>query len=72
CQLLSPLPNPVRLRRKVSTSRRFTVALPDFIFALCALLGSLLIPFTGLYALLRLKRRAVSPVVSRSVPAQAE
>ena len=48
------------------------MALPDFIFALCALLGSLLIPFTGLYALLRLKRRAVSPGVSRSVPAQAE
>lgn len=48
------------------------MALPDFIFALCALLGSLLIPFTGLYAMLRLKRRTVSPVVSRSVPARAE
>ena len=48
------------------------MALPDFLFALCALLGSLLIPFTGLYALLRLKRRAVAPVVSRSIPARAE
>ena len=48
------------------------MALPDFVFALCALLGSLLIPFAGLYALLRLKRRAVAPVVSGSVPARAE
>lgn len=56
----------------VSTSRRFTVALPDFIFALCALLGSLLIPFAGLYALLRLKRRAVAPVVAGSVQARVD
>lgn len=56
---------------KVSPSRRFTVALPDFIFALCALVGSLLVPFAGLYALLRLKRR-VAPAVSRSGPARAE
>ena len=48
------------------------MALPDFIFALCALLGSLLIPFTGLYALLRLKCRAVAPAVSRPVAARAE
>ena len=48
------------------------MALPDFIFALCALLGSLLIPFAGLYALLCLKHRAVAPVVSRSVPARVE
>lgn len=47
------------------------MALPDFIFALCALAGSLLIPFAGLYALLRLKRRA-APAVPRSVPASAE
>jgi hypothetical protein len=48
------------------------VALPDFIFALCALLGSLLLPFAGLYVMLRLKRRALAPAASRSVPAQAE
>lgn len=48
------------------------MALPDFIFALCALLGSLLIPFTGLHALLRLKRYAVAPAVSHSVPARVE
>ena len=48
------------------------MALPDFIFALCALLGSLLIPFTGLYALLRLKRRAVTPAVAPTVPARVE
>jgi hypothetical protein len=64
--------NLLRLRLEVSTSRRVTVALPDFIFALCALLGSLLIPFAGLYALLRLKRRSVAPAVSRSVPARVE
>lgn len=48
------------------------MALPDFIFALCALMGSLLIPFTGLYALLRLKRRAVATAVSGSAPVRAE
>lgn len=48
------------------------MALPDFILVLCALLGSLLIPFTGLYALVRLKHRAVAPVVSRSNPARVE
>ncbi|GAA1267446.1 hypothetical protein [Arthrobacter pascens] len=48
------------------------MALPDFIFALCALLGSLLIPFAGLYALLRLKRRAVAPAVAGAVQARVE
>ncbi|WP_457973929.1 hypothetical protein [Arthrobacter sp. D1-17] len=57
---------------KVSTSRRFIVALPDFIFALCALLGSLLIPFTGLYALLCLKRCAMAPASTHSVPARVK
>ena len=47
------------------------MALPDFIFALCALLGSLLIPFAGLYAMLRLKRRT-APDVAGSVPARVE
>lgn len=44
-----------------------TVALTDFIFALCALLGSLLILLPGLYRLLCLKCRAVAPAVSSSV-----
>jgi hypothetical protein len=35
------------------------VALADFALALCALLGTLLIPFAVLYQMLRLKRRAV-------------
>lgn len=63
---------PNAVASKVSSSRRFTVAFPDFIIALCALLGSLLIPFAGLYALLRVKRRMVAPAVSRSVPARVE
>ncbi|MBT2519638.1 hypothetical protein [Arthrobacter sp. ISL-28] len=48
------------------------MALPDYVFALCALLGSLLLPFAGLYALLWLKRRAVATAVSRSFPARVE
>ena len=48
------------------------MALPDFIFALCVLLGSLLIPFAGLYALLRLKRRAVAPAVASSVQTRVD
>lgn len=32
------------------------MALSDYALALCALMGTLLIPFTGLYLLLRLKR----------------
>ena len=36
-----------------------TVALADFVLALCALLGTLLIPFLVLYQVLRLKRRAL-------------
>jgi hypothetical protein len=35
------------------------VALTDFLLALCALLGTLLIPFCVMYQVLRLKRRAV-------------
>ena len=38
------------------------MALTDFVLALSGLLGSLLIPFVGLYWMLRLKRRAVAPV----------
>jgi hypothetical protein len=37
------------------------VAVTDFVLALSVLLGSLLIPFAGLYWMLRLKRRAVGP-----------
>jgi hypothetical protein len=36
------------------------VALTDFVLALSGLLGSLLIPFAGLYWMLRLKRRTVT------------
>ncbi|MDQ1059902.1 hypothetical protein QFZ23_003803 [Arthrobacter globiformis] len=43
-----------------------TVAVTDFVLALSGLLGSLLVPFAGLYWVLRLKRRAVAPV---AVPA---
>lgn len=37
------------------------MALTDFVSALSGLLGSLLIPFAGLYWMLRLRRRAVAP-----------
>jgi hypothetical protein len=39
-----------------------TVAFTDFVLALSGLLGSLLLPFAGLYWMLRVKRRAVAPV----------
>lgn len=35
------------------------MALSDFALALCALLGTLLVPFAVLYQMLRLKRRAL-------------
>jgi hypothetical protein len=35
------------------------VAISEYAFALCALLGTLLVPFVVLYQMLRLKRRAV-------------
>ena len=35
------------------------VAISEYAFALCALLGTLLVPFFVLYQMLRLKRRAV-------------
>lgn len=40
------------------------MALTDFVFALSGLLGSLLVPFAGLYWMLRLKRRTLTPVVA--------
>lgn len=43
------------------------VAVSEFALALCALLGTLLVPFFVLYQLLRLKRRAIS--ISNHVPA---
>lgn len=46
-----------------------TVALVDFVLALCVLLGTLLIPFLVLYQVLRLKRRALRKA---AVPAAAE
>lgn len=44
------------------------MALYEYAFALCALLGTLLIPFAVLYQMLRLKRRAIcvtAPLSSR-------
>ena len=35
------------------------MALSDYVLALCALLGTLLIPFVVLLQMLRLKRRAI-------------
>ena len=35
------------------------VAISDFALALCALLGTLLVPFFVLYQMLRLERRAI-------------
>ncbi|WP_165478233.1 hypothetical protein [Arthrobacter sp. S39] len=35
------------------------MALSDYVLALCALLGTLLIPFAVLLQMLRLKRRAI-------------
>lgn len=43
------------------------MAFSEYAFALCALLGTLLVPFVVLYQVLRLKRRAVR--VSTLVPA---
>jgi hypothetical protein len=45
------------------------VALTDFLLALCALLGTLLIPICVMYQVLRLKRRAVR--VAAAVPLTA-
>ena len=45
------------------------VALADFVLALCALLGTLLIPFCVLYHVLRLKRRAAR--IAAAVPLTA-
>lgn len=44
------------------------MAISEYAFALCALLGTLLVPFFVLYQMLRLKRRAIrvaAPVPSR-------
>jgi hypothetical protein len=40
-----------------------TVAVTDFVLALSLLLASLLVPFAGLYWMLRLKRRALAYAV---------
>ena len=42
------------------------MALTDFFLALSGLLGSMLIPFAGLYWMLRLKRRTVAPAAAAS------
>ncbi len=44
------------------------VALSDYALALCALLGTLLVPFAVLYQMLRLRRRAIRIHV-RTAPA---
>lgn len=41
------------------------MAISEYAFALCALLGTLLVPFVVLHQMLRLKRRAIR----ESVPA---
>lgn len=40
------------------------MAVTDFVLSLSGLLGSLLIPFAGLYWMLRLKRRTLPPVAA--------
>ena len=40
-----------------------SVALSDYAFALCVLMGTLVIPFTALYVVPRLKRGAVTKPV---------
>ena len=42
------------------------MALIDYALALCALLGTLLIPFAAMYQVLRLKRKAVRVPATRS------
>ncbi|MDI3193562.1 hypothetical protein QK290_05215 [Pseudarthrobacter sp. AL07] len=42
------------------------MALIDYVLALCALLGTLLIPFYAMYEVLRRKRRAVRVTATRS------
>ena len=39
------------------------MALSDYAFALCVLMGTLVIPFTALYLVLRLKRGAATKPV---------
>ncbi|WP_248759189.1 hypothetical protein [Pseudarthrobacter sp. SSS035] len=43
------------------------MALVDYVLALCALLGTLLIPFSAMYHVLRRKRRAVRVTATRSI-----
>ncbi|MDR6413332.1 hypothetical protein [Pseudarthrobacter sulfonivorans] len=42
------------------------MAITDYALALCALLGTLLIPFCAMYHVLRLKRRAIKVTATRS------
>ncbi|MET3721851.1 MULTISPECIES: hypothetical protein [unclassified Arthrobacter] len=41
------------------------MALTDYALALCALLGTLLVPFCAMYQVLRLKRRAIRVTATR-------
>jgi hypothetical protein len=42
------------------------LVLIDYALALCALLGTLLIPFCAMYQVLRLRRRAIRVTATRS------
>ncbi|MGY4543888.1 hypothetical protein ACVWY0_003831 [Arthrobacter sp. UYNi723] len=44
------------------------MALIDYVLALCALLGTLVVPFYVMYHVLRRKRRAVRVTATRSNP----
>jgi hypothetical protein len=57
--------------RELPLTEVSTVAVTDFVLALSILMGSLLVPFAGLYWVLRLKRRAAAPAAVL-VPAVAQ
>ena len=44
------------------------MTLPGYVFALCILLGSLVLLSAAFYVILRLKRRRQASVVQRQVP----
>lgn len=54
--------------RELPLTEVSTVAFTDFVIALSVLLGGLLIPFSGFYWMLRLKRKAVAPAAAAPAP----
>ncbi len=44
------------------------VAISEYAFALCALLGTVLVPFFFIYQVLRLKRRAIRVTAPADAP----